>query len=256
MHTIARDPSRGKTRPVSAPTPWEEDDRPFVDRTWATIWGATSDPVGTFTRIGAADGDRDLSAGVRFALLATAIGWAPFVVFTPCLALVPFFAGSALPERIRVLGTGLLCGIVGASPFVVLLSSVAVELVHAAIFHALARLLGGVGDFRRSLHAMLYTSAVRVWLLPAFFLGFVPVISGMVHVGVRMGFVLWAGFACYGAARGAHGLDDQRSVVVGILTPLLAVAIVSFCMAAVGVAILVTVVGTTVGLHDLERFFT
>jgi hypothetical protein len=79
---------------------------------------------------------------------------------------------------------------------------------------------------------MLYTSAIRFWLLPALFLGFVPFVGPMVHTAVRAGFVIWSGFACYGAAKGIHGLGDDRAVGAAILTPLLSMLIVAVVMGA------------------------
>ena len=59
---------------VATTIPWEDPSRGVLARFWATVSGATTDPVGTFTRIGAAEGERDLSSGVSFALLTAAVG--------------------------------------------------------------------------------------------------------------------------------------------------------------------------------------
>lgn len=235
---------------MSAWIPWEDSQGKLVDRFWTTIWSATSDPINTFARLGEGPAEPELAPSARLAILASLIGWSPFILLAPCLALLPFAFASALPERARDLGLLASFGIALAMPFVFVFGSVAVEIVHAAIFHVIATLAGGVGTSRASLRAMLYTAAIRFWLLPALFLSMVPFVGTMIHLSVRGAFILWSGFACFGAARGVHRLDDNRALLVAILTPLLSIGLVSFVI-ALCVFALVTAFAGTLGLGDL-----
>lgn len=240
---------------MSATIAWEDTSGRFLDRVWITVWSATSDPVGTFGRLGdSTSGDSnsepDLEAALRFALVTTVIGWSPFLLITPCLAALPFAFAEALPDRVRALGLGAMCAGVGLLPFAFVAASLCAEIVHGAVFHLIARAAGGVGSARASMHAMLYTSAIRFWLAPALFLGFVPFIGSMIHLAVRAGFVLWTGIACYGAARGIHKLDDTRGLVVGIATPLLSTGLLVFAAFGIGFAF-VALFAETLHLGDL-----
>lgn len=224
---------------MAAPIAWEDRSLGFFERLTQTIWRATSDPVGTFTALGAAAGaEPDLSSATAFSLVATTLGYATYFALTPCVALVPFVFAQWLPPPLRTAGTGLVCGLVGATPALLVLGSLFVELVHGLVFHAICGAFGGRGTFRASLHAMLYTSAIRAWLLPILILGFVPGVGVALQSLTRLAFVVWAGFACYGAARGVHGLGEDRAPVAGIFVAILSAAIpVLLTSALVGLAL-------------------
>jgi hypothetical protein len=232
--------------------PWEDTRGRFVDRLWTTVYGATVDPIGAFGRMGAHTGERDLRAAVRFALLVTTFGWLPVLLLTPCLVVIPISFAEAMPHDVRGWGLGVFCVAIGALPFLLVLGSLATELVHGLVFHAVSRVLGGKGDFRSSMHAMLYTSAIRFWLCPGLILGFVPFLGTAIQLAVRAGFVIWTGAACYGAARSLHRLDDSSAIIVGIFTPVLALVIVSFGVAAIVLAIAAATMGTTALLSLAE----
>jgi hypothetical protein len=215
---------------------WEEGTG-FFDRLWRTVAPATTDPIATFGKLGSEMGAApDLLVSTRFAIVVSAIGWSPLILFAPCLALLPIFFAAAVPEELRAIGAGAACAIVGLLPFVLLLGSVAVEVVHGFVFHGLARLLGGKGLLVQSLHAMLYTSAVRFWQAPAMLLGFVPFLGPTVQVLMRGAFLVWTGVACFGAAKSIHQLPDDRAALVAIGTALFStavvVAVLVLCVAA------------------------
>lgn len=229
---------------MDAAIAWEDWNGRFVDRLWTTVWLASSDPIATFGRLGAATGERDLAAGARFALLVSLIGWAPLLLLSPCLAVVPIAFASWLPERAQAVGAGVAVMIILAIPIVFVLSSVGFELFYGLLFHLFARLFGGVGDLRGSMHAMLYTSAIRFWLCPGIFLGFIPFIGTMISVALRTGFMIWGGVACYGTARSLHRLADGPAIGVAVLTPLSASMVVAVLVAISVLGIVALVVGT------------
>ncbi|MFO0682562.1 MAG: hypothetical protein U0234_10945 [Sandaracinus sp.] len=230
---------------MSAPIVWEDRTLGFFERLTQTIWRATRDPIGTFAALGTARvGEPDLASGTAFALIATAIGYSPYVVLAPCLGIVPLFFAQWMPPSFRGLGTGLACGLIGALPFLLVVGSLFVELVHGLVFHAICAALGGRGSFRASLHAMLYTSAVRAWLLPILVVGMVPGIGVALQSATRLAFVVWAGFACYGAARGVHGLGEDRAPLAGLFVAILSAAIPMLITSAVVGAVLFAIFGS------------
>lgn len=235
---------------MNAAVPWEDPDGRFFDRLWTTVHRASVDPVNTFARFGQVSEPRDLAAGVRFAIIVSVIGWLPLLLLTPCLMVIPFAFAASLPDQVRDLGLGIVCLLILATPFVFIFGSVGVELLYGVIFHLTARLVGGVGDARASFHAMLYTSAIRFWGLPAFFLGGVPFAGAMLGMLVRLAFVIWGGFACYGAARSIHKLDDNHAAIVAIVTCLLSMGIVSFVIVGVVFGIVFAIAGS-LSLTDL-----
>lgn len=208
---------------MSASIAWEDPDQSFFARLWTTIWSATTNPIGTFGLLG--DEEGSIVAAARFSLVTAAIGWAPYLLLIPCLSLIPLVFTQFMPDEVRAAGTGVVCAVMGGLPFAMLFGSLAVELVHGVVFFTVSRLAGGTATFSASMRAMLYTGAIRFWLFPALFLAFVPFVGWLVQPVWRAGFVIWCGFAAYGAAKGVQHLPDDRAVLVGIATPILAAMI-------------------------------
>jgi hypothetical protein len=226
---------------------WEDSTLTRVVGLWRTVWSATTDPVGTFGRLGPDGHPRE---ALLFSLVTSVIGWSPTLALMPCLGLFPLLFSRVMPEGVRAIGTGALCALAAIMPFVIVLGSVAVELVHGLVFHGLARMVGGVGSLSASMRAMLYTGAIRFWLWAAAALSILPFLAALAQSATRLAFVLWSGFACYGAARSVHGLADDRATLVAILTPLLSVLVVGVATAALVLAVL-TVFAGSFGLAGL-----
>jgi hypothetical protein len=233
--------------------PWEDVRLTFVERIWRTVYGATIDPIAAFGHMSAYAGERDLSAAVRFALIVSTFGYAPVLLVVPCLALIPLAFVEWIPHELRAWGAGAFCAAIGAIPFALVLGSLLIDVVQGLVFHGLARLLGGRGALRASMHTMLYTSACRFWLCPGVFLGMLPYLH-VLSIVLRVAMVIWTGVASYAAARRLHGLGDTASIVVGIFTPLLVLAIVTTALALVVVAIAAATIGTA-ELVDLARSY-
>lgn len=201
---------------------WEAPDRTFFDRLWSTVRDATIDPIATFKATGIPGSG---GAAVRFTLITAAVGYFPMLLCVPCLGVFLVSMASVIlnnpnvPEAVRGLSAGALCGTVALIPILIVLFSLYTELCYAVVFHLLSMLAGGKGSFSASTRAMLYTGAIRFWLFLPLVAGSIPFVGFIIHWGGRFLMLLWSGFACYGAAQGVHQLEGDRAVLVGIATP-------------------------------------
>lgn len=237
---------------------WESPERTFFDRLWSTVRDATIDPIATFRATGIPGSG---GAALRFTLITSTIGYAPMLAFVPCLGILALTMASmimnapGLPPAVRGLGTGAICGVIAVIPIFIVVFSLYVELSYAIAFHLLSLLAGGKGAFHASMRAMLYTSAIRFWLVPLLLVAPIPFIGFVIHWGGRFLMLVWSGFAVYGAAQGVHQLPQDRAVFVGVATPcvVLLLSLLGFGGTMVGIAALLfgglSGLGTLLGHH-------
>jgi hypothetical protein len=229
----------------------------FFNRLWDTVSSATIDPIGTFARLGRPGASGSNSKALSLALITAAIGYWPYLVCAPCFALIPLAVVSTLsstpvfdqiPEWIRNMGMGIACAGVAAFPALIFLFSLSVDVLYGVVFHILARLFGGKGDLQASMRAGLYTGLIRFWLWPVLLVAFIPMIGTILQILGRLVLLFWSGFAIFGAAGAIHGLDRDRSIAVGVLTPFIAVALLAGVWVGLGMVVWVVIAG---GMHAL-----
>ena len=219
--------------------PWEDPRLPVTSRLGRTLQRALAAPVATFEAIG----EGDLGRAASFAIVTTAVGYGPFLAliglgFVILAAFgMPGFApiGSG---NAGAWGVGLLLGLGAILPIFVVAFSLFSDLYVAVVFHVAALLLGGKGTFEGSLRGALYTSAVRTVLAPLVIFMFVPLLGPIFNLAVRVGMLVWCGFALSGTARGVHRLDGNKAAVAGAAAPLsLALLFIALIVVAFGLGL-------------------
>lgn len=232
---------------------WEREGS-FFTRLWDSVAPATIDPVTTFRTLG---DEGSSSKAVSLALITALIGNAPYLLCAPCLALIPLAFMSVLstsplaaeiPEWVRGIGMGAACAGVAAFPALIVLISLTADLAYGLVFHVLCRLFGGRGTLNTSLRAGFYAGIIRFWLWPILLVAFIPMIGTILQIAGRLLLVVWTGVALYGAAAGLHSLDQNRSIAVGVLTPLIALGMMASLWGGTLVLIWGLIAG---GLHAL-----
>lgn len=220
--------------------PWEDLRLSLASRLGRTIARALAHPITTFEAIG----EGDLARAASFSIVSTLAGYAPVLAFVALgFGLVMAFMPGTTPVA-DGLPIAILCGVLAILPAAIVAFSLFTDLLFAVIFHVAALLLGGRGGFEGSLRGALYTSAVRVVLAPLSIFMFVPLLGPLLSLAVRVGMLVWCGFALSGTARRVHRLDPNRAALAGAAAPL-AIALLFVALMA-----LAFVLGVTAALGE------
>jgi hypothetical protein len=227
---------------VTAPgIAWEDTSRGFFDRLWSTVRDTTMDPVETFRALGS---NEDVLPAVRLALACSLIGHSPALALVPCIGIGMLGFEAALSQHLHGLSVGLVCAMLGAAPFVLILGPLAADLVYALVFHGLAKLAGGTASFSASLRAMLYTGILRFWMAAVLLLFWVPFLGGLGQGAARAAVAIWSGACAYGAAQGVHGIRDDHALMIGVFTPVLSVLVIGIALGVCALGLVALFAGT------------
>ncbi len=205
-----------RERTGRGPVPWEDLRLSLGGRLGGTIARALLHPVATFEAIG----EGDLGRAASFSIVATLTGYAPVLALVALgFGLVMAFMPGTTPVA-EGLPVAMLCGVLSILPAAIVAFSLFTDLVFAVVLHVTAVVLGGRGSFEGSLRGALYTSAVRVVLAPLSIFMFIPLLGPLLSLVVRVGMLVWCGFALAGTARRVHHLDPSRAALAGAAAPL------------------------------------
>lgn len=228
--------------------PWEDPRLSLPSRLGRTLQRLLGAPVSSFEAIG----EGDLARAASFSIVTTLVGYGPVLaLFGLGFVLIAAFGmpGFApIPGAAGVGGwaIGVVIAIGAILPIFIVAFSLLTDLYFAVVFHVAALLLGGKGSFEGSLRGALYTSAARVILAPLAIFMFVPLLGPLISLAVRVGILVWCGFALSGTARRVHKLDGNAAALAGAAAP------VSLLVLLVGLTVLGFALGMAAALG--ERF--
>jgi hypothetical protein len=223
----------------------------FFARYFDQLMRVTVHPIASGRAMGGEP--RPLGPGLLFGTISIAVAYSPFFLCLPCLLLVvPATFASALPPEVAALQGGMLCGLIGGAPFLLLGSHLASDVLFAATFHLFAVLAGGKGSFAQSLRTMLYARGVSAWLIFMWLLTVplmcIPFLSWIIQLALRVALLVWAGFTLFGAGQSVHGLNEDRAVLVSIGSLVAGVVLYVGLAAGVAAGVFLLTAGSLAGL--------